>query len=128
METLTTTRKSKIARDERRAAILDIAMNEFLAAGYAATSMSSIAARIGGSKATLYNYFSSKEELFEACVTARCEQLQAIIYEVEAEGGDFRASLQRVGERFLALILSDDAIATFRLVVAEAGRFPELGR
>jgi AcrR family transcriptional regulator len=126
METPAMTKRS-VARDERRTAIIDIAMHEFLQEGFAATSMSSIAARLGGSKATLYNYFTSKEELFAASVTTRCEQLLSIIYELESEGGDFRASLQRLGERFLGLILSDDAVLIFRLVVAEAGRFPELG-
>ena len=44
-------------RDERRDGILDVGRDCFLVDGYAATSMSSIAARLGGSKGTLYNYF-----------------------------------------------------------------------
>jgi AcrR family transcriptional regulator len=128
MVTFATQKRARVAKDERRASIVEIASDVFLSQGYAATSMSEIAARVGGSKATLYNYFPSKEELFAAVVTARCEQLQAIIADVESEGVDLRTSLKHLGERFLALILTDDAIATFRLVVAESGRFPELGR
>jgi TetR/AcrR family transcriptional repressor of mexJK operon len=128
METFAVQKRSRLARDERRASIVDVASEVFLSEGYAAASMSEIAARVGGSKATLYNYFPSKEELFAAVVTARCEQLQSIIADVESEGVDLRTSLKHLGERFLALILTDDAIATFRLVVAESARFPEIGR
>jgi len=99
----------------------------FLKEGFAAVSMSAIAARVGGSKATLYNYFPSKEELFAATVSARCEQLQSIIYEVEAESLSFGETLKRFGERVIALFLGDEGVAMFRLVVAESARFPELG-
>jgi AcrR family transcriptional regulator len=118
---------TRTGRDERRAAILEIAHAAFLADGYAATSMSTIAARLGGSKATLYNYFSSKEELFAAVISNKCEHLQALIDHAQVEGGDFRSTLQNFGERFVRLALQDESIATFRLVMAECGRFPELG-
>jgi TetR/AcrR family transcriptional regulator, mexJK operon transcriptional repressor len=119
---------TKPGRDDRRTAIVDIAHAAFLADGYAATSMSTIAARVGGSKATLYNYFSSKEELFAAVVAKKCEQLQVFLYDAQVEGGDFRSAMQKFGERFLQLLLREESIATYRLVVAESGRFPELGR
>ena len=60
-------------RDLKRDAILLIAQQVFLEEGYAATSMSSIAARLGGSKGTLYNYFRSKAELFVAVIQEQCE-------------------------------------------------------
>ncbi len=119
---------AKLGRDERRAAILDIALAAFLADGYAATSMSTIAARVGGSKATLYNYFSSKEELFGAVVANKCEQIKTLLRDAQAEGVDFRAALQSFGEHFLQLLLQEESIATNRLVIAECGRLPELGR
>ena len=53
-------------RNDRREAILAVAYASFLEHGYAATTMSGIAAKIGGSKATLWSYFPSKEALFEA--------------------------------------------------------------
>ena len=51
-------------REDRRDAILNVAHACFVAEGYGATSMSTIAAQLGGSKGTLYNYFKSKDELF----------------------------------------------------------------
>ena len=115
-------------KDDRRAAIIGIAHAAFLADGYAATSMSTIAARVGGSKATLYNYFSSKEELFAAVVSKKCEQLQTLLYDAQVESGDFRSALQNFGERFIALVLQEESVATYRMVMAECERFPELGR
>jgi AcrR family transcriptional regulator len=58
---------------------LDVAQEIFLEDGYSTTSMSTIARSLGGSKATLYNYFDCKEALFEAFVHRYCaEQQQAI--------------------------------------------------
>jgi len=116
-------------KDDRRDAMIAIAKQAFLEFGYAGTSMSCIAARLGGSKGTLYNYFKSKEELFVAVVEKKCEQIQNLLNEAEIEsGGDLRVALRRFGEHFLQLILSDESIATFRLTTAESARFPELGQ
>lgn len=118
----------KPERDEKREHILKVAYAAFLSDGYAATSMSSIAARVGGSKATLYNYFSSKDELFAAVIDEKCRDFQGIFLEVDVETADFRKLLTQLGERLLHMILRDDSIATFRLITAESARFPELGR
>lgn len=120
---------TKAGKDERRDAIVAIAKEVFAANGYAGTSMSNIAARVGGSKATLYSYFKSKEELFAAVVEKKCEQIQNLLKEAQIEsGGDLRAALTHFGVRFCELILSEESIATFRLATAEAGRFPEIGQ
>ena len=58
----------RVKSEERRQAILDVAREAFTQLGFENTTMSEIANRTGGSKATLYNYFSSKEELFAAVI------------------------------------------------------------
>jgi AcrR family transcriptional regulator len=115
-------------RDARRQGILDIARDVFLKEGFAAASMSSIAARVGGSKATLYNYFSSKEELFVAMIQDQCDRNNALLFDFEADSGDFHDVLRRLGERFVRLMVSDDILDLHRLVIAEAARFPEIGQ
>lgn len=115
-------------RDERRETILKIAHAAFLEDGYAATSMSSIAAKVGGSKATLYNYFSSKEELFSAVIEERCRDFQEMLYDADLDNQDFRKALTFLGTEAVRWMLRDDSIATYRLITAESGRFPELGR
>lgn len=115
-------------RDEKREHILKVAYDYFLSEGYAATSMSGIAARVGGSKATLYNYFSSKEELFSAVIEEKCRDVQAIFLDADLDTPDFRKLLTQLGERIVKLVLRDDSIATFRLITAESARFPDVGR
>lgn len=127
MDTETPVQYRKPGRDDRRKAILDVAYAAFLADGYAATSMSSIAAKVGGSKATLYNYFSSKEELFAAVIQEKCRESLLRLFADGFDTNHIEAALTQLGERFLALILTDEKIATYRMVAAEAGRFPELG-
>jgi AcrR family transcriptional regulator len=118
---------AKPYRDERREGIVAIAREAFMAEGYAATSMSAIAARVGGSKGTLYNYFKSKAELFGAVIQDDCVTGQATLFDLDSAGGDIEKILLTLGRRFLRLLLSDEVIAVHRIVVAECARFPELG-
>ena len=112
-----------------RKAILDIARDIFLSQGYAATSMSQVAARLGGSKGTLYNYFPSKQELFEAVIRNECELKQAAMFDtLEVEGEDVEVVLREVGRRYTHLVLSEPAIILSRVVIAESTRRPDLGR
>jgi AcrR family transcriptional regulator len=122
MEAPTVTR-----RDQRRDAILAVAAEVFFEEGYQAASMSTIAARLGGSKATLYNYFDSKEALFEAHIRESCGKIAADILDFT---DDQPASevLARFGERFLDRILGERTVRTFQIIVAEARRTPELAR
>jgi AcrR family transcriptional regulator len=122
MEAPTPTRK-----DLRRESILAVAAEVFAEEGYQAASMSTIAARVGGSKGTLYNYFNSKEALFEAHIRESCGRIAADILDF-ADDQPVGEVLQRLGERFLDQILSDQSVRLFQIVVAEARRTPELAR
>lgn len=112
----------------RQEAIVRIAQEVFLANGFAGTSMSAIAARLGGSKGTLYNHFGSKAELFKAVIERKCEQFMAALYEAELHGGDLRTALVSAGERIVELALSDESVAIYRIIIAENERFPEIGQ
>lgn len=120
-------------RDARREAILEVARQVFFEEGYAAASMSTIAARLGGSKGTLYNYFKSKDALFEAYIDYACGQWRAWIFDLPAEEADIAASdvaavLTDLGERFLNHLTTDTAIRLLQLVTSEAQRAPELAQ
>lgn len=114
-------------RDARRQAILAIAREVFLVEGYAAASMSAIAAKVGGSKGTLYNYFPSKEALFVAVVQHQCERDRAELWAFDLETDDVAETLRVLGRRVIRLMLSDEVLALHRMVVAECTRFPEVG-
>lgn len=117
----------KITSDERRNHILDIAYRAFIEEGYSGASMSRIAASLGGSKTTLYNYFASKKDLFVAVADRECAKLFDNIFVATEIGGDFRARTVELARRLLSAMLSDDMIASYRLIVAESGRFPDVG-
>ncbi len=129
MSSLPTAIAESARSEQRRRAILDVASQAFLEDGFAATSMSSIAARLGGSKGTLYNYFRSKEELFAAFMTDVCgSRANALFDNLPPIGEDWRNALIDLGVNFTGFIMSEPVTAIHRLVVAEADRFPEVGR
>jgi TetR/AcrR family transcriptional repressor of mexJK operon len=107
--------------------ILAAARRTFLASGFGAVSMDAIAREAGASKATLYAYFSSKEELFGAVVAGEGERYFSGFSARELDPREVEASLTEIARRFLELVLSPDAIAVNRITIAEAVRFPQLG-
>src|SRR5690348_6651255 len=85
--------------------------------------MSEIRARVGGSKATLYNYFPSKEKLFfEVMYQATERTLVDITASLDAEAEDVRQELLRFGQKLLTALYSPEAIALRRVVIAESGQ------
>lgn len=115
-------------KQDRREAILTVASRSFLEHGYAGTTMSGVAATLGGSKGTLWNYFPSKEELFSAVIDHETAAFRARLSTILDPCGDLRETLLRFCTRLLERMTSPKAIALYRLVIAEAGRFPEMGR
>lgn len=88
--------------------------------GYEGASMAEIAARVGGSKATLYSYFPSKEELFMGVVMHKVgRKVDAAAQDMPSLATeDPRAVLQGLGEGILAAVLTPEAVALKRLVLA----------
>lgn len=117
-----------VATSSRRSAILTVAGRTFLRHGYADTSMDCIAAEVGGSKTTLYRYFPSKAALFAAYVEEVGASACAALAAVDPEGKEPTDVLKETARAYLDLILSPSALAVTRLVMAETGRFPEVGR
>jgi TetR/AcrR family transcriptional regulator, mexJK operon transcriptional repressor len=108
--------------------ILAAAKRNFLASGFGAVSMDTIAREAGVSKATVYAHFAGKEELFGAVIGRECERRFAGLSVGELDPCDVRTSLRALARRFLELLLSPDAIALHRIIVAEVTRFPVLGQ
>lgn len=112
---------------DRRDAIIGVARAYFLQHGYAATTMSGIAAAVGGSKATLWSYFPSKEALFEAVLDQATTEFRRQIISVLRPGSDVEATLRNFCRRFIEKVTTPPSVALHRLIHAEAGRFPEIG-
>lgn len=123
---VTNCRLKRCNPDERRENILTVATEVFTQTGYGATSMSAIAARLGGSKATLYKYFPSKEQLFEAVLSRGCSVLLASLNEmIDMETDDLEGLLTEFGTRFLGGLCSKRSIDVYRMVHAAGQHFPE---
>lgn len=114
--------------EERREHILDVAADVFASEGYGATSMSSIAARLGGSKATLYKYFPSKEHLFEAMLGRKCERVLGPLREIVSRAEDLEKLLFEFGTSYLEALLQNDALQVFAMIQGDGIRFPEAAR
>jgi AcrR family transcriptional regulator len=115
-------------KEERRRRILAIALDAFLENGYSRTSMATIAARVGGSKGTLYNTVKNKEELFIACIRAFVETHSQTLFGAIEQGGKPRDVLTTFCRLFLNAIMSETDLALNRLVIAEVDKIPAIGK
>lgn len=107
----------------KRQAILDVAAQVFREVGFERASMSEICARLGGSKATLYNYFPSKESLFfEIMFLSTAAEFEATHRALDPTADDIAEALRHFGEGFLKLLYSPEVQSVRRLLVSEAGR------
>lgn len=114
-------------KDERPAEIMNAALKEFSVNGFAGTRLEDVARRAGISKGTIYLYFNSKEELFEAVVRDRIlpylEQIEAIAAKVEGSASDI---LRRQLKIIYRELVSTDTRYIPKLMIGEGNRFPEL--
>ncbi|HWV12837.1 MAG TPA: TetR/AcrR family transcriptional regulator [Sphingobium sp.] len=118
--------RREVRRRDRRDAIISVAKRSFLENGYAATTMSSIAAELGGSKGTLWSYFPSKEDLFAAVLRDATQVYHASLTQLFDTEDALELTLLRFSHDLLRKVTSPDAIALHRLVAAEASRFPKM--
>ena len=114
--------------ETRRQAILAAAAEVFKETSFERASMAEICARVGYSKATLYSYFTSKEELFVEVIALTAEEgFQATHRALDTSKQDITQALESFGQRLLAFLYTPQLQTVRRLVVAEAGR-SDLGK
>ncbi|MGE5385651.1 MAG: TetR/AcrR family transcriptional regulator [Betaproteobacteria bacterium] len=107
-----------------RTRLIEAARDAFMNEGYRA-SMEAIAARAGVAKQTLYNHFSSKDELFSEAARLFSE---AILVTLDSEDDDFMTTLRNFARTFRERALSEEGVAVFRSLIAESNRFPALAQ
>jgi AcrR family transcriptional regulator len=112
----------------RHAALLEAAEAVFLEYGYEGASIEEIVRRVGGSKASLYSYFGSKENLFWEVLNQLSDRfMTGLAVPLEADA-DLEGTLSAIGRRFLEIFLDAKRCRLFRTMIAESVRFPELSR
>jgi TetR/AcrR family transcriptional repressor of mexJK operon len=110
---------------KRRERILAAATELFLQNGYGATSIDSIVERSGGSKATVYSYFPTKDDLFRAVVDLIVSNRD--VPELVCEG-DLRGELVSFAVGRMRVVFSLRHRALLRLIIGEQDRFPDIAR
>lgn len=123
----TSTSPSRLT-DRKRAAIIDAAIEEFLAAGYDATSMDRIAARADVSKRTVYNHFPSKETLFAAILHQLWDATRTASPPAYCPDVPLREQLLGLLDRKLRLLNDEAFLALARVAIGAAIHSPERAR
>lgn len=121
----------KLTRAEQKARrpvqILDAAFEEFVERGYVATRVEDIATRIGVTKGTIYVYFETKEQLFEAMIRHISTPLEDLLISGNELKGTATERLRKNIELIYDLIINDRKLRELmRFVIAEGSRFPHI--
>lgn len=118
----------RVKTEAKRQHFVEVAAQAFRELGFDGTSMAEICVRAGGSKATLYNYFASKEELFFEVMSQSCQaEFEAAHQAIDLAIDDIGLALNRFGERFLGALYSPEMQANRHLAISSSGK-TELGR
>jgi AcrR family transcriptional regulator len=115
---------------EKRAEILRAARPILLRDGLGGTTLDRVAAEGKISKMTLYRHFPSKEALFEGMVTSMCEYMREGL-EKAPSANIKKPTANRLAQElhaFTSALIEPDALALYRLIVADGWRFPYLAR
>jgi AcrR family transcriptional regulator len=117
--------------ERRRQAIIKAATEVFVRHGYLGATTDEVAARAAVSKQTLYKHFADKQHLFAEVILDTTVQvvdgLSAAASTLD-DAQDVRRALRDLADGFLRGLLQPDVVRLRRLVIAEADRFPEIGR
>lgn len=117
--------------ERKRRDILRAAREQFLANGYAGTSITEVAARADASKVTVYRHFADKESLFVAVIEdaiRQAEDRSRELVDTLAETTDLAADLRTFARRHLEVVTHPELVRMRRTIIGEAERFPALAR
>lgn len=116
-------------KDARTEEIISAALEVFADRGFAATKLEDVARRAGVTKGTIYLYFENKDALFKALIRGT---IVPVIAQGEALAKSFTGSARDLFEKLVReywrLVGETSLSGIPRLMIAEAGNFPELAR
>lgn len=123
---------TRVARDQqtkKEREVLDVAADYFLAHGYQGTSISAMARDSGISKESIYRYFSSKKDLFEAVIARELQAYQKRLHslDIKVDSIPLNTALQKTAESILDVVTTERTLALRRLIFHEARVSPEIG-
>jgi AcrR family transcriptional regulator len=113
-------------RIDRERRILDAALKVFAEQGYSGTTMDAVATASGLSKPTLYQYFDSKDALFQAMMLGKRDQMLTVFDHPSPKG--IVADLHGFAWTYADTVMRPEMLSLARLIIGEVQRFPEIGR
>jgi TetR/AcrR family transcriptional regulator of autoinduction and epiphytic fitness len=114
----------KVPRGGSREAIVDSAARLFLERGFGAVSMDELAEAAGVARRTLYNQFTSKEEIFREMLISVAGQLEDAFPPGIETQGDVEEVLPAIGRMILELHARPEYLGFLRMVAADSRQFP----
>src|SRR6202049_523678 len=111
---------------ERRAAIVEAALDEFIALGFTATRLDDVAKRAGVAKGTIYLHFRDKESMFEELIRTALVPLIGQLHAPPPIGGSVRDAVEGFARTFIQEVAATRRGDIVRLIVAEGPRFPSV--
>jgi AcrR family transcriptional regulator len=111
---------------ERRQAIIDAALDEFIARGFTATRLDDVARRAGVAKGTIYLHFKDKESMFEELIRTALVPLIGRLHGPPPIGGSVRDTIEGFARSFVQEVANTRRGDIVRLIVAEGPRFPSV--
>jgi len=110
----------------RREAILDAALDEFSARGFAAARLDDVARRAGVAKGTIYLHFADKESLFQELIRAKMGPLVGTLESFFAADLPLPVIIDQAVDIFVREVLGTPRKQVMRLIISEGPRFPSL--
>jgi AcrR family transcriptional regulator len=110
----------------RREAILEAALDEFSARGFAAARLEDVAKRAGVAKGTIYLYFADKEALFQELVRFQIGPVMSAFETVLASPLPLKSLIDQAIEIFTREVFGTRRKQVMRLIISEGPRFPAL--
>jgi AcrR family transcriptional regulator len=119
---------ARIRKGRKFDQVIEGAKAVFLREGFEGASVDEIARDAGVSKATLYSYFPDKQHLFLAVIETECAHQSEVEILLHSADQNVEETLRIICKTLITFFLSRFGQDMFRVCVAEAQRFPELGR
>lgn len=114
--------------EPRRSEIIQTALLLFGENGYNGTSMDIIAKKSGNSKATLYQYFKSKEELFSAVMKETPFHFNFLKIKPEIDRYDLKSAIKKIGLSYMSIFNTPERIAFTRSIIRDSNKHPEVSK
>lgn len=117
--------RRQLNRQNRERAILDAALKVFAAQGFSGATMDAVATEAGLTKPTLYSYFPSKDDLFQAMMLSKRDLMLDVF---DHPSGSMVSDLRDFAWAYADTVMRPDMLSLARLIIGEVTRFPEIGR